>query len=106
MLDVIFRRFIAVTDGLLRVTMRNQRLMRRVREILLGVVRRCTAMMHRRLLVMLGGGHVVLRARENSDHDGACGSAGRVLVGALLEGLSGLGDVLAGARHGVTGTQE
>jgi hypothetical protein len=68
--DVVFRRFIAVAESLLRVTMRDERLMRRMRIVSFGVVLRCTAMMQRRLLVVLRSGYVVLRASEAGEISG------------------------------------
>src|SRR6185437_2619936 len=75
MLDVVFRRLVAVADRLLRVAVGNERLMRRIRKFPLGVVSRGTAMMQRRLLVMLGRLHVVFGAGQNFAHD-ASKSAG------------------------------
>jgi hypothetical protein len=72
LLDVVFRRFIAMADSLLRVAMRDERLMRRMRIVLLGVVLRRTAVMQRCLLMVLRCGHVVFRAGEageNFSHD-------------------------------------
>ena len=48
-----------MAHGLLHVAMRDQRLVRRMRIILLGVVFGRLAMMHRRPFMMIGGGVVV-----------------------------------------------
>lgn len=69
LLDMVLGRFIAMADSLLRVAMCDERLMRRMRIVFLGVVLRRAAMMQRRLLVMLRCSDVMLGAGENSGHD-------------------------------------
>jgi hypothetical protein len=68
MLEMVFGRFISVANGLLRVAMRDERLMRRMRIVLPRVVLRCLAMVRRRLLMVLGCGEMVFRTCENSGH--------------------------------------
>ena len=69
LLDVVLGRFIAVADSLLRVAMCDERLMRRMRIVFLGVVLRCAAMMQRRLLMLLRCRGVMFGAGENPRHD-------------------------------------
>ncbi|MGH2448258.1 MAG: hypothetical protein ACRDFS_06610, partial [Chloroflexota bacterium] len=64
MLKMIFRRFVPMPYSLLHVAVRDQRLMRGVREVLFGIVLRCLSMMYCGLLVMLSGGEVMLGARQ------------------------------------------
>lgn len=51
MLEMIFRRLVAVADSLLHVAMRDDRLTRRKRMVSLRVVLRCPAMMRRGLVI-------------------------------------------------------
>jgi hypothetical protein len=68
MLDMVSGRFIGVARRLLRVTMRDQRLMRRISVIVLAVMRRGLAMMLRGFLVMIGRGDMMLFAGEDLAH--------------------------------------
>ena len=68
-LGVVFRGFRAVKDGLLSVTMRDQRLVRRVRVVLFFVVLRGLMMVSRRLLVMFCCERMVFCACAVLGHD-------------------------------------
>src|SRR5579872_2088574 len=63
MLDMVLGCLIAVANGLLCVAMRNERLMRGMRIVFLGVVSRGFAMMQRGLLMMRRRRVVMLGAR-------------------------------------------
>src|SRR5690348_4835043 len=69
MLDMVLGRLIAMANGLLRVTMGDERLMRRMRIVLLGVESGCFAMMRRGLLMMCRRRIVMLGARKCFVHD-------------------------------------
>ncbi len=73
--DVILGRRIRVTDGLLRVAVSDEGLMRRMRVIIFPVVLRGLTMMPRGLVVMIGSGKVMLHARKHRRHGFAAGLA-------------------------------
>jgi hypothetical protein len=69
MLDMVFGGLISVANGLLRVAMRDERLMRCMGVVFLRVIPRGFAMMPRRLLVMARCGLVVLGSAKNLAHE-------------------------------------
>src|ERR1051325_10687469 len=69
MLDMVLGCLIAMANGLLRVTMGDERLMRRMRIVFLGVESGCFAMMRRGLLMMCRRRIVMLGARKCFVHD-------------------------------------
>lgn len=69
MFDMILGRLVAMANGLLRVAMRDERLMRGMRVVLFGVVPRGFAMMQCGLLMMYRRRIVMLRARKCFVHD-------------------------------------
>src|SRR6185312_427025 len=69
MLDVVFGRLTAVADGLLRVAMRDEGLMRCMGVVFLRVISRGFAVMPRRFLVMVRCGLVVLGSAEKLAHE-------------------------------------
>ncbi|MGH9810330.1 MAG: hypothetical protein ACRD9W_24295, partial [Terriglobia bacterium] len=71
-LDMIFGGLVAMAHGLLRMAVRDERLMRRKRVIFFFIVFCCLAMMPRSVLVMLRGGGVVLCARKDVGHETSC----------------------------------
>src|SRR5690349_17403806 len=68
MLDTVFGCLVGVATRLLRMAMRDERLMRCVRMVVLGVVSRGLAMVHRGLFVMGCRRVVMLRSRQYLDH--------------------------------------
>jgi hypothetical protein len=67
--DMILGRLVAVADGLLRVAVRDERLMRGTGVVLFRVISRGFAMMPRCLLVMARRSLVVLGSAENLAHE-------------------------------------
>ena len=63
MLDVVFGCLVGMANGLLGMAMRDKRLVRCVRVVLLSVVSRGFAVMHRGLLMMGRRRVVMLRTR-------------------------------------------
>jgi hypothetical protein len=68
MLDVVFGGLVRVARGELCMTVRHERLMRRMSVVVFFVVLGCFAVMVRRQVVLVGRGKMVLFAREHFCH--------------------------------------
>jgi hypothetical protein len=68
-LDMVLGCLVAVPNGLLRMAMRDERLVRCMRIVFCRIVSRGFAMMERGLLMMHGRRVVMLRARKCFVHD-------------------------------------
>jgi hypothetical protein len=68
MLDVVFGGLVRVARGELRMTVRHERLMRRVSVVVFLIVLGRFAVMVRRQVVLVGRGKMVLFAREHFCH--------------------------------------